>query len=85
MGIGWGEILLILVVALLVFGPNKLPDIARGLGKGIRDFKRAMNGLDDPDTLPRVPVRTARPPAPEKPIERSIRGPGQDKPPVRPT
>lgn len=46
-GIGWTEILLILVVALLVLGPSKLPDIAKGLGKGLRDFKRALNSLDD--------------------------------------
>ena len=86
MGIGWGELLLILVVALLVFGPNKLPDIARGLGKGIRDFKRAMNSLDDPDAAPRhVPVRTARPPVAEKPVEHAITGTGQNEPPVNPT
>jgi TatA/E family protein of Tat protein translocase len=37
--IGGGEIILIMLVALLLFGGEKLPELARGLGKGIRDFK----------------------------------------------
>lgn len=51
-GIGWTEILVILVVALLILGPSKLPEIAKGLGRGIRDFKKAVNSLDD-DEPPR--------------------------------
>ena len=43
--IGGGEILLIGVVALLLFGGEKLPELARGLGKGIRDFKDASEGV----------------------------------------
>jgi len=45
--IGGPEMILILVVALLVFGGDKLPELARGLGKGIRDFKDAANGVKD--------------------------------------
>jgi TatA/E family protein of Tat protein translocase len=41
-GLGPPEILLIGVVALLVFGPKRLPELAKGLGKGIRDFKKAL-------------------------------------------
>ncbi len=53
-GIGWSEILVILVIALLVLGPTKLPDIAKGLGKGLREFRRAMSSLDEePPTPPR--------------------------------
>jgi len=52
-GVGWTESLVILVVALLVLGPNKLPDIAKGLGKGIRDFRKAMNSFDDEPEPPR--------------------------------
>lgn len=37
--IGWGELLVILLVALLVFGPNKLPEMMRGLGKAVRAFQ----------------------------------------------
>jgi sec-independent protein translocase protein TatA len=41
------HLILILLVALLLFGPSKLPQIGSGLGKSIRDFKRAMAGLSD--------------------------------------
>jgi sec-independent protein translocase protein TatA len=43
--IGGPELMLILFVALLLFGGDKLPDLARGLGKGIRDFKDASEGV----------------------------------------
>lgn len=43
--IGGGEIILILIVALILFGGDKLPELARGLGKGIRDFKDASEGV----------------------------------------
>ena len=43
--IGTGELMLILGVALLLFGGDKLPGLARGLGKGIRDFKDASEGV----------------------------------------
>ena len=42
--IGFPELLLILLIALLVFGGKRLPEMARGLGAGIRDFKRALHG-----------------------------------------
>ncbi len=40
-GLGFTEIVVILVVALLVFGPTKLPELARSLGKGLAEFRRA--------------------------------------------
>jgi len=43
-GLGPAEIVVIGVVALLVFGPKRLPELARGMGKGIRDFKKALEG-----------------------------------------
>lgn len=45
--IGGPEMMLIMVAALLMFGGQKLPELARGLGKGIRDFKDAANGVKD--------------------------------------
>ncbi len=45
LGIGWGEILLILIVALLVFGPGKVVDVAKTLGKTINAFKKATGEL----------------------------------------
>jgi sec-independent protein translocase protein TatA len=45
--IGLQEILLILLIALLLFGARRLPEIGRGLGKGIREFKKASRELTD--------------------------------------
>ncbi len=45
--IGPGELLFILVFALIIFGPGKLPEVAKGLGKAISDFRRASQGLTD--------------------------------------
>jgi TatA/E family protein of Tat protein translocase len=44
-GVGMWEVVLILVVALLVFGPSKLPELARQLGKGLAEFRRASTEL----------------------------------------
>ena len=46
-GIGWGEILVIALVVLLFFGGKKIPEMMRGIGKGIKSFKDGMNGADD--------------------------------------
>ena len=43
-GLGFQELLIILVIALVIFGPGKLPQIGSGLGKAIRDFKKAISG-----------------------------------------
>ncbi len=46
-GLGGGEIFLIILVVLLIFGGKKIPELARGLGKGIREFKNASSGIDE--------------------------------------
>ena len=46
-GLGFGEMVLIFAVLLLLFGAKRLPELASGMGKGIRDFKRSLNGLDE--------------------------------------
>ena len=45
--LGFPEIMIILVVALLVFGPKKLPDLGKSLGNGIREFRKGTQGLKD--------------------------------------
>lgn len=46
-GIGWGEILVIALIVLLFFGGKKIPEMMKGLGKGVKSFKDGMNGTDD--------------------------------------
>jgi|GEM_PF-544095 len=53
-GLSIGELILIFAVLLLLFGPKRLPELAAGVGKGIRDFKRSLNGLDERPLAPPV-------------------------------
>ncbi|HDN79758.1 MAG: twin-arginine translocase TatA/TatE family subunit [Chloroflexi bacterium] len=45
MGIGTGELLLILLIALIIFGPGKLPELGRALGKSVREFRQASRDV----------------------------------------
>ena len=61
-GIGGPELMLIMFIILLLFGANKLPELARGLGKSVKEFKKAASGVEN-----EVRVRRAMeepPPAP---------------------
>ena len=61
-GLGVPELLIILVLALLVFGPRKLPELGSFLGKSLRDFRESLEGDDDgeSDTLTDDPGRPNR-------------------------
>ena len=48
-GIGMPELIIILVIIMIIFGAGKLPEIGSGIGKGIRNFKKATN--DQPDEI----------------------------------
>jgi sec-independent protein translocase protein TatA len=50
--IGISGLIILLVVALLVFGPKRLPEIGRSLGRGMREFKDSVTGQDDKTELP---------------------------------
>lgn len=52
--IGTGELIVILALALLLFGGKRLPELARSLGKGIREFKDATQGVE-PEEKPKLP------------------------------
>ncbi len=61
-GIGFPELLVIGFVALLVFGPGKMPEVGSALGKAMRDFKKALEGGEDEptkiDTKPEPPAES---------------------------
>jgi len=74
-GIGLPELIVILVIALIFVGPGKLPEVGKAIGKGIRNFKKAADGLDEeeepaklvsppekPDSSPYPEEQTAHPP-----------------------
>ena len=48
MGLGAPEIILILAVVLILFGGKKIPELMKGLGKGVKEFKDAQNGTNEP-------------------------------------
>jgi len=54
MGIGFTELIVILIIILILFGPGKLPEIGKALGRGIREFKRAQKEFSD-DTEEKTP------------------------------
>ncbi|MDP9270562.1 MAG: twin-arginine translocase TatA/TatE family subunit [Chloroflexota bacterium] len=45
--IGWPELIILLVVVLIIFGPGKLPDIGNAIGRGVREFRKASSDLED--------------------------------------
>ena len=45
-GVGWQEILLIVLIVLLLFGAKRIPEVMRSIGKGVRELKRGMSGID---------------------------------------
>ena len=67
LGISWWEILLLLLVLLLVFGPKRLPEAGKSLGKGIREFKSSLSGDDDDERREGLPPPPATSVADDKP------------------
>ena len=52
MRVGVTELVVILLIVLVLFGSKKLPELADGMGKAIRNFKRGINSEDEPDVTP---------------------------------
>jgi sec-independent protein translocase protein TatA len=70
-GVSLWEILILLLVALLLFGPKRLPEMGRSLGKGLREFKDSVTGKDDDrrDEVPaELPATAAEPPRERDPV-----------------
>jgi sec-independent protein translocase protein TatA len=63
--IGPMELAIVLIIALIVFGPKRLPELGKSLGKGIREFKGSINGEhDDDEPTPPEPAAEIEPPPP---------------------
>ena len=83
--IGAPELILIFIVALLVFGPRKLPELGRALGKGISEFRRATSDLKDTlerevaDAESAATVPSGALPAPRAPVTTTAAPPGSDQ------
>ena len=79
LNLGGGEIFVILLVVLLFFGSKRIPDLAKGLGKGMREFKDAMSGIEN-----EVRNAASDTPAPAKKQEpqRALRKKGRKKRPL---
>jgi len=61
-GLGIGELLVILVIVLIIFGAGKLPEIGEGLGRGIRSFRKEVKRPDEIDVTPTDSSGDAPPP-----------------------
>ncbi|MBA3787157.1 MAG: twin-arginine translocase TatA/TatE family subunit [Actinobacteria bacterium] len=67
-GIGVTEMVILLIVLLVFFGPKRLPEMGRSLGKGMREFKDSISGKDDDDEPVHKRYATELPPA-EQPAD----------------
>ena len=85
-GLGMPELLVILAVALIVIGPKRLPDIARALGKGMREFRKATSEIkqnidfDPRDYDPRAALKNITSPPPAPAPQPKEPAPGQPEP-----
>ena len=66
-GIGVTELIILLVALLIIFGPKRLPEMGRSLGKGMREFKDSISGKDDDEPVHHR-LATELPPADEQPV-----------------
>jgi sec-independent protein translocase protein TatA len=70
-GIGIWELVILMVLLLLVFGAKRLPEMGRSIGYGMREFKDAITGKDEPEPAEKAeltppPPASSTPPAPER-------------------
>ena len=69
--IGWQGAIIILVVLLVIFGPKRLPEMGRSLGRGMREFKDSITGKDD-DEPREIPRATEDEPVTTRPRDDSV-------------
>jgi sec-independent protein translocase protein TatA len=81
--IGPAELIIILVIALLVIGPGRLPDVGAALGKSIREFRKASSDMAEAtriDTAPLPPAAAATPTPPPAPVPNVLSTPAPVSP-----
>jgi sec-independent protein translocase protein TatA len=61
-GLGVPELAIIFLIIIVLFGANKIPQIGKGLGEGIRHFKKGVKGDDDPTQIPEKTTTTTQNP-----------------------
>jgi sec-independent protein translocase protein TatA len=61
---GWVEIILLFLIVLILFGSRKLPELARGLGEAVREFRRAMSEAESIQKQPVIPAQPSQPAQP---------------------
>jgi TatA/E family protein of Tat protein translocase len=90
-GLGFGELIIVFIIALIFIGPKKLPELAKGLGQGLKEFQKAAKGFSDQmqetvkdvkdDTTPQVTDYHAAPNASQQPEEKVVPVPEPPKDP----
>ena len=71
MGLGFGELIILLIIVLLVFGAGKLPQIGDALGKSIKNFKRAAGGKDEIEVTPKKEISDASGKPPSSDVQKN--------------
>ena len=70
--IGLPEVLVVLVIALIIFGPKRLPELGRSVGKGIREFRASISGNDDDEEESSKPAQIEGAEKPSEPVEGEV-------------
>jgi sec-independent protein translocase protein TatA len=65
------ELAIVLIIALVIFGPKRLPELGRSMGRGIREFKSSVSGKDDDEESPK-PAQIEGADKPDEPVESEV-------------
>ncbi len=66
------ELIVVLIIALVIFGPKRLPELGRSMGKGIREFRASVSGKDDDDDEPSKPAEIEGADSRGEPVEGEV-------------
>ena len=59
-GLGMQELIIVLIIVVILFGASRLPELGKGIGQAIKNFKKATNEPDEIDVTPKKPVEIGR-------------------------